>query len=48
MPYLNSNIPSEIFHTSIGSEIIRITKRTTCLLDMVTRVNLVDTDEKVR
>ena len=28
MPYLNSNIPSKVFYTSVGSDILRIARTT--------------------
>ena len=39
MPYLDRNIPSKIFYTSIGSEILNIVRITTDLVNMVTLVN---------
>ena len=39
MPYLDRNIPSKIFYTSIGSEILNIVRITTVLVNMVTLVN---------
>ena len=39
MPYLGSNITSKIFHASIGSEILRIIKRRTDLINMIAHVN---------
>ena len=40
MPYLDSNITSKTFSTSIGSEILHIARTATDLIDMVKRVNL--------
>ena len=40
MPYLSNNIPSKIFHASVGSEILRLFKRTACLINMIAYVNL--------
>ena len=37
MPYLDSNIPSKIFYASIGSEVLRITRTTMGLINMVKR-----------
>ena len=40
MPYLDSNIPSKIIYVSVDSEILRITRITTDLINFVTHVNL--------
>lgn len=40
MPYLGNNIPSQIFHASIGSEILHLFKRTAGLVNMIAHVNL--------
>ena len=40
MPYLDSNIPSEIFYTSVVLEILCVTKITTDLTNMVVHVYL--------
>ena len=39
MPYLDSNIPFNIFYASVGSEILCIARTTTDLINTVTRVN---------
>ena len=39
MLYLHSNIPSKIFYASISSEITRIVRKTTNLINIVTHVN---------
>ena len=38
--YLDSNIPSKIFYVSIGSDILRIARKATDLINMVTSVAL--------
>ena len=40
MPYLDSNIPSKIVYVSVDSEILRIARVTTDLINLVTLVNL--------
>ena len=37
---LDNNIPSKTFHGSIGSEILHIARKTSGLINMVARVNL--------
>ena len=40
VPYLHSKISYKMFRASVGSEIVRIARTTTYLINMVTRVNL--------
>ena len=40
MPYLDSNIPFEIFYELAGSELLRITWTTTDMINMVLLMNL--------
>ena len=40
MPYLDSNLPSKIFYSSFGSELLHTIRTTADLADMVTRVNV--------
>ena len=39
MPYLDSNIPSKIFYSTIGSEVLRFARTTTSLEDFIRLVN---------
>ena len=41
MCYLNSNIPSKIFYASISSQNLPISRKTTDLINLVTRIFLV-------
>ena len=40
VPYLDSNISSNVYDASIGSEILHIARKATDLVNLVTRVNL--------
>ena len=40
MPYLDNNIPSKTFYTSISSEIVRMARTTSELINMVTHANI--------
>ena len=40
MTYLDSNIPSEMFYPSTGSEILHTSRTTTDMVDMVRCVNI--------
>ena len=40
IPYLQSNVSSNIFYVSIGSEILRIDRTITEIINMVEQVNL--------
>ena len=40
IPYLHSKISYKMFRASVGSEIVRIARATTYLINIVTRVNL--------
>ena len=40
MPYLGSNIPSNIFYASINFEILPIARKTSDLINMIASVNI--------
>ena len=46
MSYLDSNVPCKILYTSVGSEILRIARTATDLINMVIRVDLLLTRMK--